>query len=328
MGGIEAVIWTDFAQAIVMLAGALVSVLYVLAKTGVAPLFQVAAEHHKFRMITQPGDLSSVLTIFLILETIVQTIRIYGTQQDMTQRYMTTGSTEKANRSVWISILGFIPVGFVFFFIGSALFVYYLLHPNTAVPALIASGRADAIYPYFVADELPIGLAGLVIAAIFAASMSSIDACMNANSTVCVEDFHRRFARRERSDHFYLNEAKLLTLLWGALATGMAILMMEIEYAQIVWNKILAISTNGVLGLMALAFLPRPVRAWAAVAGFLASYACLFTMMWFLQVKPAVILTYPVAAGSTICFLLWSVVGNLACFLTALILDRIVERAA
>jgi len=143
---------------------------------------------------------------------------------------------------------------------------------------------------------------------------------------VCVEDFYRRFRRKTLSDRHYLNLAKLLTLVWGALSIFMAISMMGTEYAQILWNKILAISTNGVLGLMALAFLPRRVRGWAAVAGFLTSYAALFTMMWFLQVKPVVRFTYPVAEGSTICFLLWSVVGNLVCFGVALFLDRLCDR--
>jgi len=328
MGGMEAVIWTDFVQAIVMVAGAVVSVFYILGGTGWAEFTQIAAAHHKFRVIATRGDLTSILTVFLVLETIFQTIRIYGTQQDITQRYMTTSSTRKANASVWIAILGFIPFAALFFFIGSALFVYYKANPDPAVAALIANGRADSIYPYFVATALPPVLGGLVIAAIFAAAMSSIDACMNASSTVCVEDFYRRFAGRDRPDRHHLNVARGLTVVWGVLATVMAILMMRIEYAQIVWNKILAISTNGVLGLMALAFLKKPVRGWAAVTGFVTSYLGLFTMMWFLQVKPVVILTYPVPGGSTICFLLWSVIGNIVCFVVALALDRIAENGA
>ena len=326
MGGIEAVIWTDFVQAIIMVAGAVVSVAFILAKAGGAQFMQIAAEHHKFRMIHTQGDLTSLITLFLVLETIFQTIRIYGTQQDITQRYMTTRSTQKANASVWIAILGFIPFCLLFFFIGTALFVYYKVSPDVAVPAMLANGKAAAIYPYFVANELPPVIAGLVIAAIFAAAMSSIDACMNASSTVCVQDFYRRFRRQDIPDKHFLNVARWLTVIWGALATAMAILMMDIRTVQIVWGKIMAISTNGVLGLMALAFLKKPVRAWAAVVGFISSYVCLFVMMWFLQVKPTVIFTFPVAGGSTICYLLWPVFGNLTCFVVALVLDRIVER--
>jgi len=319
MGGIEAVIWTDFAQAFVMLAGGVVSVIYVLGGTG-AEFGRVAAEHHKFRLIAGGADITQLLTLWLILETIFQTIRIYGTQQDITQRYMTTPTTKAANRSVWIAILGFIPLGFLFLFIGSALFVYYKVNPDPTVAALIARDRADSIYPYFVASRLPPVVAGLVIAAIFAAAMSSIDACMNANSTVCVEDFYRRFRKAELPDEHHLAVARWLTLVWGALATVMAILFINIQTAQIVWGKIMGISTNGVLGLMALAFLPRRVHKAAAVAGFLVSYLCLFTMMWFLQVKPTIALMYPVT-GAKVSFLLWPVIGNTVCFGVALLVD-------
>ena len=205
---------------------------------------------------------------------------------------MTTPSTKKANRSVWIAILGYIPLGFLFYFIGSALFVYYKANPDPAVAALIANGRADSIYPYFVANTLPPVLAGLVIAAIFAAAMSSIDACMNASSTVCVEDFYRRFRGEEPGDHHYLNAARWLTILWGVLCTVMAILFINITTAQIVWGKIMGISTNGVLGLMALAFLPRKVNKWAAGIGFVTSYLVLFAMMWFIQISPTLSLIH------------------------------------
>ena len=321
MGGMEAVIWTDFVQAFVMLAGAAVSVVYVLVGTQ-GQFGAIATAHHKFRMLAPGTDFTRLLTIWLILETIFQTIRIYGTQQDITQRYMTTPSTKDANRSVWIAICGFIPLGFLFLFIGSALFVYYKIHPDPMVAGLIANNRADSIYPYFVASRLHPGLAGLVIAAIFAAAMSSIDACMNANSTVCVEDFYRRFAGRDRPDRHHLNVARWLTLVWGILCIAMAILFIDIKTAQIVWGKIMGISTNGVLGLMALAFLPRKVNKWAAAIGFVTSYLVLFAMMWLIQIKPTFAIGYPVE-GKTVSYLIWPVVGNLWCFGVGYVLNLV-----
>ncbi|NQT53869.1 hypothetical protein HQ576_17565, partial [bacterium] len=169
-------------------------------------------------------------------------------------------------------------------------------------------------------------VAGLVIAAIFAAAMSSIDACMNANSTVCVEDFYRRFRGDAMPDRHYLNVARWLTVLWGAFATVMAILMMNIHTVQIVWGKVMGISTNGVLGLMALAFLKKPVRGLAAFLGFLSAYVALVAMMYFIQVKPGFAITYPVAAGSTLSYLLWPVVGNTVCFLVGWGVDRLLPR--
>ncbi|MBM4039944.1 MAG: hypothetical protein FJ290_15685, partial [Planctomycetes bacterium] len=145
---------------------------------------------------------------------------------------------------------------------------------------------------------------GIVIAAIFAAAMSSIDALMNSSSTVCIEDFYRRFSRVEREDTHYLAVAKGLTWAWGVLATLMAISFMEITRAQDLWMKIMGTATNGVLGLMALAFLPWRVHRAAAVIGFLVSYMALFLAM-----------------GSGLTGLLWCVVGNATCFGVALLAD-------
>ena len=106
----------------------------------------------------------------------------------------------------------------------------------------------------------------------------------------------------------------------------MALSFINIPFAQILWGKIMGISTNGVLGLMALAFLKRPVRKGPAIVGFVVSYLCLFAMIWFIQVKPTFAITYPVAKGAGINFLLWPVIGNSVCFLVAFALDRLTPR--
>lgn len=299
IGGIEAVMWTDAIQVVIFVAGALLTLGFVFRAITVDQFVSVGLEYNKFRVVVSGYDPTKIVTLWLILETIFQTIRIYGTQQDMAQRYLTTDSTERANRSVWISILAYIPVGFLFYFIGTALFVFYKVHPDSRLPE-----KSDSIYPYFVVQNLPPGVAGLLIAAMFAAAMSSIDSCMNSSSTVWIEDFVKRFSKRQRSDREYLGMARRLTLVWGVLGTGMALLFMGTEYAQIGWGKLMGVATNGMLGLMALAFLPFRVSKWAAGAGLAFSFACLFLMM-----------------GTGVNFLLWPVFGNLACFLVALFLN-------
>lgn len=336
LGGIEAVMWTDAAQVVILMLGTIVSVGFVFLRTG-ANLLSIAQEYGKFRVWVPGADFTQVVSLWLILETIFQTIRIYGTQQDVVQRYITTSSLKEANRSVWLGILGYIPLGFLFYFMGTALFAFYQTHPDPNVP-LILKHRADAIYPYFVVSQLPVGLAGLVMAAFFAAAMSSIDSSMNSCSTVCVEDFYKRFVGivdREKMQDLILSReplktlyycvtpnpdrhtllvARLLTVLWGGLATAMAMMFIGIPKAQVVWSKIMGISTNGVLGLMALAFLPFRVHRWAAGLGFGISYLVLFYMMWGPQ-------DFLFGAGRKINFLLWPVVGNSVCFLVALLLN-------
>lgn len=301
MGGIEAVVWTDAIQVVIFIFAAILSLVFVFADLGFEQFLTVAAEHGKFRVLIPGANIRKITSVWLVLETVFQTIRIYGTQQDITQRYLTTESTEKANRSVWISVLTYIPLGFIFYLIGTALFVFFKCHPEAAVP-----GKSDSVYPFFVVNNMPAGVAGLIIAAIFAAAMSSIDSCMNSASTICIEDFAKRFARRDLPDRHYLRFARTLTVLWGLLATGLGLAFMKIEYVQIVWGKLMGISTNGILGLMALAFVPDRVRWWATIGGFVMSYISLFGMMHL-----------------GINYLVWPVAGNLVCFVTALLLNQL-----
>lgn len=295
IGGIEAVVWTDAIQVVIFVIGAIVTLGFIFSDLGAEQFVTLGLEHNKFRIIEPSLDLTRITSLWLILETIFQTIRIYGTQQDVAQRYMTTPSMDDAKRSVWIGILAYIPIGFVFYFIGTALFAFYTAHPEIGLP-----GKSDPIYPFFVVNQLPAGVAGLVIAAIFAAAMSSIDSAMNSASTVCVEDFWQRFTKQKASDRDALRLARRLTLLWGVLAILMGLAFMETDYAQILWGKLMAITTNGVLGLVALALLPFRVRTSAAVIGFLAATACLYLMML-----------------SGLNFLLWPVIGNSIGFLVA-----------
>ena len=305
IGGMKAVVWTDAIQVVIFILGAFLTLGYIFHDLGTQTFFDIAVEHHKFRTLIPDFDPKRIVTLWLILETIFQTIRIYGTQQDMTQRYMTTPSVREANRSVWIAIISYIPLGFIFYFLGTALFAFYRAHPAVNLP-----GKADPMYPYFVMHHLPAGVAGVVIAAIFAAAMSSIDSCMNSSSTVCVEDFWRRFSKKPRSDEQYLKLARHLTVFWGIAAVCMALAFMKIRYAQIVWGKVMGISTNGMLGLMALAFLPIRINKWAAGAGFATSYAVLFVLM-----------------GTGVNFLLWPVIGNLTCFFVGLFLNPLFTSA-
>jgi SSS family solute:Na+ symporter len=169
---------------------------------------------------------------------------------------------------------------------------------------------------------MPPGLSGLVIAAFFAAAMSTISSSMNSCSAVCVEDFYKRFWGNTKDDRQYLLAAKSLSLLWGVLSVVMAILFMRIELAQVVWSKVMAVSTCGILGLMALAFLPSKVNPWAALAGLASSWACLIVMMFFLQIAPAVALVHPIPRDSGVNFLLWPVICNLVSFVVAYALNR------
>lgn len=329
LGGIKGVIWTDAIQVVILVTGAVATVCYIVALGGDFGAVANNPEFHKFRTLDMRLDVTQVVTVWLVLQTLFETIRIYGTQQDMTQRYMAAESTQKANKSVWMSILGYIPLGYLFYFIGTGLFVFFKNHPDPAAGALDAAKRLDSLYAYFVVTHMPAGIAGLVMAAFFAASMSAISSNMNANSAVCVEDFYKRFWGKDKSDAHYLAVAKALSLLWGVCTVAAALVFMHIASAQIMWSKVMAVTTCGIVGLMALAFLPRRINARAAITGFAASYVALILMMFFLQVKPRLALVAHLEKDAGVNFLLWPVVANVVCVGVALALDRVfVKRKA
>lgn len=111
----------------------------------------------------------------------------------------------------------------------------------------------------------------------------------------------KRFAARTRSDAWFLLRARILTYAWGFLSILLALYFVRESYAQILWNKLMALCTNGVLALLVLALMPVRVDKWAAAAGVVVGYAAVFVMK---------------ETGMN--FLLWPVIGNLLCFLVAL----------
>ena len=316
LGGIEAVVWTDAVQVCIFTFAAVYTIFAIFSRLGDTSFVQVANQYGKLKVLLPGANPFKITTLWLVLETVVQTIRIYGTQQDMAQRYMTADSLKSAQKSVWLAAVSYIPICFMFYFIGVSLFVFYVTNVDPGI-LLIEDGtpnyimKADTVYPYFIATQLPRGLAGLLIAAIFAAAMSSIDSLMNSASTVCIEDFYKRFWVRNRDDSHYLRTARALTVVWGASATCLALgVFHRIDYAQKAWSIMQAVLGSGMLGLMALAFLPFRVDRWAAGIAFVAS----FVLVLCLKIE-----------GSLI-WLVLPVIGNLTCFLGALGLNAVMGR--
>ena len=310
LGGIEAVVWTDAIQVCIFTFAAIYTLFAIFTRLGDANFVEIANQYDKFKVLLPGASPFKITTLWLVLETIVQTVRIYGTQQDMTQRYMTADSLQSARKSVWLGAVSYIPICFMFYFIGISLFVFYVVHANPQVLA-IKDGvveyvmKKDSVYPYFIATQLPPGLAGLLIAAIFAAAMSSIDSLMNSASTVCVEDFYKRFWAPRKDDRHYLRVARGLTVVWGVLATCLALgVFHRIDYAQKAWSIMQAVLGSGMLGLMGLAFLPFRVNKWAAGVAFVGS----FLLVLGLKIE-----------GSLI-WLVLPLIGNAVAFFGALLL--------
>jgi SSS family transporter len=242
LGGIEAVIWTDVLQAIVLTGGALVALVIVISQLdgGVRELVSIGLADGKFDLAYLSWDWTSEALAVVILGAIFTNSLIpYTTDQAVIQRYLTTPDEKQAAKAIWFNGIMAVPVGLLFLSVGTGLYIFYSSNPDKLAPL----EKADQIFAFFISHEMPSGLAGLVIAGVFAAAMSSLDSSMHSISTVVTTDIVLRF-RTNLSEATYLRIARVLTVILGISGTAAALFMASIDI-RFLWDFFL-----GILGLL------------------------------------------------------------------------------
>ncbi|HEY8585134.1 MAG TPA: sodium:solute symporter [Rhodanobacter sp.] len=222
MGGMKAVIWTDFVQVIVTMGGALFAIGFIVYQIngGFDEFYAVAMAENKTRLFDFSFDLTKATVwgfIFLVLFDVVLT---FPKDQVLMQRTLSTKSDRDAGRSIWAFAAIMIPGGFIFYSIGTALFVYYKSHPERMDPTM----SIDATFPLFIAAELPMGVTGLIIAGIFAAAMSTLSSIMNSVATLASVDFYDRLVKKPNPTTS-VRFAEAATVVTGLIAIGVALLL-------------------------------------------------------------------------------------------------------
>ncbi len=267
LGGIEAVIWTDVIQSVVLTVGALVVVglLIVDAPGGFGGLVETANAAGKFSLGSFAFDFTTSTFWVVLIYGLFINFNNFGIDQSYVQRYHAADSDRAASRSVWLAAGLYLPVSAVFFFIGAGLFV------ALDGQAEVAGMAADRVFPHYISIRLPAGAAGLLIAALFASAMSSIDTSLNSSATVFLSDLYRTYLRPEPgSDGAEAEDLRVLrraTVAVGALGTAAALLMIGARSLLDVWWTWSGVFAGGLLGLFALDRLaPRAGRA-AAQSG-------------------------------------------------------------
>jgi SSS family solute:Na+ symporter len=271
LGGIEAVIWTDVIQSLVLLAGAVVIAVLLITghPNGASEALHIAAGADKFSLGSFAADFTQSTFWVMLLFGLFINLTNFGIDQNYVQRYHAARDDAAARRSVWIGALLYVPVSALFFLIGSLLFSYY-----EASPALLQElrsahpeGFADQVLPHFIAHKLPVGMAGLLLAAICAAAMSSIDTSLNSSATVTLKDFFQRHLQRGENEIDALKILRGATLFWGVLGTGVALVMMGQKSLLDAWWKLSGIFAGGMLGLFLLGLIARKADNAAALTG-------------------------------------------------------------
>jgi solute:Na+ symporter, SSS family len=271
VGGIEAVIWTDFVQSVILTAGGLLILGVIIAKLpgGLGQLFSVASADGKFmlgdldladgKMHPAPWGLalSHKTVTMLVLVGIFQWLGEYTTNQEVVQKYCAAKSTRDARSAMWISCWTCVPTWGYFLFLGTGLYVFYKVFPDPRVAEMLSGTRkAEEVLPYFVSTQLPVGLSGIVVAAVLAAAMSSISSAMNSMSAVFITDLYRRHLAANRDDRHYVWVAKLSTLVSSAIMIGGAMVLVrsETKTLQHFYVEFTSIIAGGLLGLYLLGF--------------------------------------------------------------------------
>ena len=273
LGGIEAVIWTDVLQVVVLLGGALAAIGIIAfgLEGGLGEIFETASANAKLRLVDWDFRLATDGILVLLLASLFANLIPYSSDQAVVQRYLTTPDDASARRAIWTNAWLSLPASMLFFFLGTALFAWYHAQPERLAPL----SQQDQILPWFVANEMPAGLAGLVIAGVFAAAMSSLDSSMHSVATVTTTDI---FRSGERDEAALLRRARLVTLGLGVLGTATAALLATYEIRSL-WTaflQIIGLCLGALGGLFALGvFLKRAtsVHAWIGV---IASVAAIF----------------------------------------------------
>ncbi len=300
VGGIVAVIWADAMQSIVLMTGAGVCAVVMLLgmPEGPGQILSIASANNKFSLGSFGLSVAEPTFWVVLIYGVTMNLQNFGIDQSFVQRYITSRSDREARKSVWLGGLLYVPVSAIFFFIGTSLFAYYEVHPaaleevRTAVAvqklqsqgfdesdqtyqSKLATERdklspadiGDKVFPHFIGAKLPVGVTGLLIAAIFAAAMSTVSTSLNSSATLLMRDYYQRYVNRSASERQSMGMLYGATVVWGILGTGVALLLVSVTSALDAWWTMSGVFGGGMLGLFLLGMISRKAANPAAVTG-------------------------------------------------------------
>jgi SSS family solute:Na+ symporter len=270
-GGLAAVVYADVLQGTLLIGGALVCLSIALFRPegGPGAVLETAWNGGKFGL----GDLSfswftANIWIYLVVGGI-WAVQRYALDQHIVQKYLVAKTDRQARVSAYVGALACLPVWLMFFLFGACLWAFYQL-TGTMPPS------NDNIVPYFIKTQLPVGLIGLVVAALLAAAMSSLDSDLNSMATVIVDDYYARL-RPHSTDRRRLWVGRVAVTVLGIGSIVFSLVWVGIETAMEFGVKLFSIATAGMLGLFALGALTKRANARGALVGII---ACVLFTAW------------------------------------------------
>ena len=280
LGGLEAVIWSDFVQGIVLMGGAVSVLVLLIMKTGApgahfSTFWNIAESYEKNTMWDFRWILTQPVFWVVAVQGLISNLSSYTSDQCVIQRYIATPDENATKRSLWFNGCMSVFAQVVFYGIGMALFAFYHSHPEAMD---VTMPKGDSVLPIFMATEMPPWLAGLVIAAVFAATISTLSANLSSASTAVVTDFIKRF-KPDIPGKTQIRCGQVCTYVVGVLGILAALTLARMESSALFdnFNKYIAMLTAGLTGLFFMGvFMPR-IKGVAAVLGLAANYFVCFS---------------------------------------------------
>ncbi|MDQ6621853.1 MAG: sodium:solute symporter [Pseudomonadota bacterium] len=279
MGGMKAVVWTDFLQLIVKMGGIAFAIGFIILALdgGAAALFKIANAEHKMKLFDWSFDLTKASVwgfIFLVFFDVVLT---FPKDQVLMQRVLSTKNSKDATRSVLTFAAVTIPGGFMFYFVGTALYAFYKTHPERMNPLL----SIDATFPLFIAAELPAGIRGLIIAGILAAAMATLSSIMNSVATLATVDFYEKIVKRP-NPKTSVRFAEGMTVLAGVLGMSVALILSRYDIHSVfdISIELFGVLGGGFAGVYTLGMFTRRAN-WQGVTIGVAASIMLTLVAWF-----------------------------------------------
>jgi solute:Na+ symporter, SSS family len=288
MGGIEAVIWTDVIQALILIFGGIICLVWVSMELsgGLPEILEVGKAHNKFSLGSMEFKLGERTFYTMLILGIINWLGIFAGDQNMVQRYVSSRSMREARKATIVYSMIAVPMWTLFFFVGTGIFVFYLANPDPIVSGL----EADQVLPYFIFTEIPPVITGIIISAIIAASMSTMDSGLNAISTVTVIDLMKPWLAKNREDSFYFKSAHIIVI----VVTGLVIMgaisfnFMDKESMNDISLIVTSVFGGCLMGLFLMGFFTQAVDGFSAtIALILAVLVNIYLGLGLLGVLPS-----------------------------------------
>lgn len=347
MGGMEAVIWTEVVQGVIKTIGALI-ILYLVVtgmEGGFSRIMAIGEADNKFSLGSFAPDFKQSSFWVVLLYGFFMNLNNFGMDQNYVQRYHTTSSIKEAASSVWLCVYLYLPVSLIFFLLGSCLYAYYQSNPEllNIVRMQVATERlpngtaqaisqlastltpadyGDKVMPHFMVNKVPVGLLGLIVAAIMSAAMSTISSGMNASATVFSVDIYQKYIKSDLTSKESLRLLYIATTVFGMLGMVTGIAMIGVKSVLDVWWMLSGIFAGGMLGLFLLGIILKATKNAEALTATLIGIVVIIWMTFSSKLPDEyAYLRNPLHQNMIM------VVGTLSIFLSGLLLTKLKRKA-